>query len=173
MMIAALDIATQCGVAIGKSNDVPHSYSYDLGRRQSEGHRFSQALALTHKIIIQHKPDLIAVEAAIGGPKASAYLIGLVACVRGCAANQGVRCEAVNLGAIRKHFLGKHLTSKHYPELSPRDAKKAIKQQVMDRCALIGWQVTDDNAADACALWDFAHAHFGGSQSIPGGGLFK
>jgi len=170
-MIVALDIATVTGVAVGSPGRPPKAWSVDLGKGRSEDARFSQVLVLTHGLIERHRPSLIAIEAAVGGPKASAYLIGLVACVRGCAANRGVPVQTFPINSIRKHFTGRALALRDFPHLKPLAAKRAIKQVVMDRCRMLGWDVPDADAADAAALWDFACATQG-AQSIPAGGLF-
>lgn len=172
MKVLALDVATNTGVAVGESCGNPTSLTVNLGKPPN-GRRFSNALRMTQDLIAEHKPDLIVAEAAIGGPKASAYLIGLVACIEGCAVNRQTDFKTVNLGQIRKSFLGKHLTKKHFPALSAAAAKKAIKMQVVQGCALRGWPVHNDDEADALALWDYACATYApGYQSKPHGGLF-
>jgi len=172
MIVLALDIAISTGVAVGSSGGQPVSSTVNLGKPPN-GRRFSNALRMTQDLISEHKPDLIVAEAAIGGPKASAFLIGLVACVEGCAFNRGIPFETINLGTIRKSFLGKHLTTRHFPSLSQKAAKQAIKMQVVQGCALRGWSVHNDDEADALALWDYACAtHARGYQSRPHGGLF-
>lgn len=171
MKIVALDLATSTGVAVGKPAAAPVHFSVDLGKKQSEDARFSKALALTDKLIREHQPDLIAVEAAVGGPKASGFLIGLVACVRGVACNRGVPVELYHLGAIRKHFTGKAWQVRDFPHLSQAAAKKAIKAEVIKRCELLGWHPTTDDEADALALLDYALAVNTKHQSKVAGGL--
>ena len=160
MIILALDLASITGVAVGSPGGAPTAWSVDLGKARLEDFRFSQALVLTHKLIERHKPDLIAIEAPVGGPKTSHFLVGLVACVRGCACNRKVRIEAYNIAAIRKHFCGGHVTSAAYGHLEPKRRKAAAraagKNLVMQKCRMLGWDAEDDNAADACALWDLA-----------------
>ncbi len=175
MIVVALDLASVTGVAVGSPGGTPTAWSVDLGQGRSEDARFSQALVLTHKLIEAHKPDLLAIEAPIGGPKTSHFLVGLVACVRGCAFNRKVRIEPYNIAAIRKHFVGGHVTSAAYGHLDPKRRKAAArsagKNLVMNRCRQLGWQVDDDNAADACALWDYSCALESRSHqitSIPG-----
>lgn len=171
-MIVAMDIATQTGVAFGgRKDEAPTSLSVDLGRGRSEDYRFSRILQLTHNLIEEHGPATIAIESAIGGPNASAYLIGLVACVRGVAANRHVPIKMCAIGSVRKHFLGRVPTRRDFPGMKPAQAKAAIKGLVMERCRVLGWQVADDNCADACALFDFARATMG-AQTVPAGGLF-
>lgn len=173
MKICALDIATNTGISTGVSGAKPQTWSVNLGKPPDD-RRFSNVLRLTHGLIEKHEPDLIVVEAFVGGPKASAYLIGLVACVRGCATNRGVKVEMVYPATVRKHFLGISKTTRHFPNLKPAKAKLAIKQEVMDRCRLLGWDVPDLDAADAAATWDWACATKAKRfQAAPTGGLFK
>lgn len=172
MKIVALDVATRTGVCVGSSGADPRAWSVNLGKAPDE-RRFSNVLTLTQSLIVEHEPDLVVIEAFVGGPKASAYLIGLVACVRGCAANRGVQTEMVYPATVRKHFLGKALTSRDFPGLSNAKAKIAIKERVATQCRAIGWVVPDLDAADAAATWDWACAtHARGYQSKPHGGMF-
>ena len=171
MIIVALDIATQTGIAAGSPGGKPKAWSVDLGKGRSEDARFSKALVVTHEMIERFRPDLIAVEAAIGGKFASAFLIGVVACVRGVAANRGLPVRSYTSGSVRKHFLGRALAKRDFPALTAAAATKAIKGEVIHRCRLLGWDVPDDNAADACALFDYACAT-AGFQTAPAGRLF-
>tara|TARA_R110002072_G_scaffold49433_4_gene134364 strand:- start:15426 stop:15992 length:567 start_codon:yes stop_codon:yes gene_type:complete len=186
MLIIGLDVATNTGIAVGNSSDKPKCWSVNLGEPNRAGkmskadkdrldnRRFSNVLKLTHGLIETHKPDLIVIEAFIGGMNASAYLIGLVACIRGCAFNQGVKCELVFPATTRKHFIGKAKTSKDFPGLKPAKAKLAIKQEVKARCEQMKWVIPDLDAADAAATWDWACAtHARQYQAKPSGGLFK
>jgi hypothetical protein len=172
MKVVALDIATRVGIAAGEAGGTPSWREVDLGEAP-DARRFSNVLRLAHELIVEEKPDLLMVEAAIGGPKASAYLIGLVACVEGCAWNRGVRVERAYLAAIRKHFVGKVLNVSDFPHLKQADAKRAIKAEVIRRCHILGWKVDTSDEADACALWDYGCAVHGRAQSVPVGGLFQ
>lgn len=172
MRILALDVATNVGICVGESGADPRAWSVYLGDPPDE-RRFSNALSMAHGLIENHNPDLIVVEAAIGGPKTSHYLVGLVACVRGCAYNRGVQVKSAALGTVRKHFLGKAIATRDFPHLKQAAAKKAIKAEVMKRCALLGWPVDTDDEADAVAIWDWACAEFvRGHHAKPAGGLF-
>ena len=173
MKIVALDIATQTGIAVGSSGGDPKCWSVDLGKGLSEAGRFSNVLRLAHGLLETHSPDLVVCEAFIGGKNASAYLIGLVACVRGWAANRGVKVEMVFPATVRKHFMGKALTSRDFPGMKPAKAKLAIKERVAAQCRAIGWEVPDLDAADAAATWDWACATYAPRyQAKPHGGLF-
>lgn len=187
MKILALDVATQTGICVGETGADPRAWSISLGEAPDRGRlskdakaeldatRFNNALIMTQGLIEHHNPDLIVIEAAIGGPKASHYLIGLVACVRACAKNRGVKCRPANLSAVRKHFLGLALSVSDFPHMKQAAAKAAIKGEVVKRCTLLGWDVgTDHDAADACAIWDWACATYvRGHQAAPAGELFR
>lgn len=160
MKVAAFDTATNTGVAIGSAGETPHAFSVNLGKVAWE-RRFSRILRLTRKVITDHRPDVLAVEAFVGGPKANTDLAGLVACVKGEADRLGVRVVSYYPATVRKHFLG----AGKVPN---------VKAAVMARCHLLGWKVTDDNQGDACALWDYSmslesRAH----QVTTVGGLFR
>lgn len=157
MKVLALDIATQTGCAFGAASTSPLLWSVDLGESRSHNARFAKAIQLTVSLIDKYDPDLVVIEAPVGGPKTSHLLVGLWACVSGAAGHKGKRVEKHDIAAIRKHFLGKHLTVKDFPHLKSVAAKKrAIKSAVINRCNLLGWTPPDDNAADAGALWDYA-----------------
>lgn len=173
MIVLAMDISTNTGVALGKPGAAPKTWVEEFGKRgTSDDARFSKCLEVTSRLIAAHKPDLLVYEAPVGGPKTSHLLVGLIACVRGCAFNRGVRVEGVAIGTVRRHFLGKHFTTKHFPGKSHAAAKAAIKAQVIARCGQLGWRVDGADEADAAALFDFACATWGRSQAAPLGGLF-
>lgn len=172
MKILALDLATNTGVSVGTPGTIPLCFSEHLGGPPDE-RRFSNVIRLTSRLIKEHEPDFIAVEAAIGGSTSSQYLVGLLACVKGVAFMRGVPCEAMPIQSIRKHFLGKHLTAKSFPGLPKAKAKAEIKNVVMARAKAIGANPKDHDAADAVALWDYACATKAPRyQAKPVGGLF-
>ncbi|MGL6209129.1 MAG: hypothetical protein ACRC14_04785 [Paracoccaceae bacterium] len=144
MKIMALDTATKTGIAIGETGGKPICFTVDLGKVDWPV-RFSRTLRMTRKLIEEHRPDLVAVEAFVGGPKANSNLVGLVACVQGETARMGVRLVSYYPATIRSHFLG-----------GIRASKVPIKTQVFQRCRLLGWDVKDLDASDAAALFDYA-----------------
>lgn len=112
---------------------------------------------MTRACIGHHGPDLVVIEAAVGGPKSSQFLVGLVACVQGQCADLGVPCEQHHLASIRKHFLGTNPSLRQFAG-NRAQQQKQVKALVMNRCRALGWKVEDDNAADAAALLDYAHS---------------
>lgn len=171
MKILALDVATTTGVCVGDTGADPRAWSLYLGDSKAHEQRFNQALIMTQGLVHAHNPDLVVVEAAIGGHKANAYLIGLVACIRAVCANRGVNCKSAHLSTVRRHFLGEVPKVSDYPGMKPQHAKRKIKERVMQQCADYGWPVDTDDEADAVAIWNWACAEFGPAQTehkIPG-----
>ena len=168
MKVVAFDTATRTGVAYGSAGDKPRAFSVDLSVQEERGkapwpRRFSRLIRLTGKMIDDHWPDLIAVEAFVGGPKANAAPAGLVACVLGESDRLKVKTATYYPATVRQHFLGGVSKSSRTP----------IKVQVAQRCAMLGWDVGDTDAADAAALWDYACAVQSRShQMTTVGGLF-
>lgn len=151
----AFDVASVTGCAFGVAGEKPRAWSVNFGK-QSDEDRFSKAIRMTAAYIERFQPDLVAVEAPVGGRDANALLIGLCACVKGEAARHGVRVVSYFPATVRRHFVGKALTARDFPALNHSAAKKAIKGEVIRRCNMLGWQIDDPDAADAAALWDFS-----------------
>lgn len=156
MKILALDIATQMGCAFGRPLTAPSTWSVSFGELREHDARFAKALRFIRAMHMQLAPDLIAIEAPIGGKDASHYLIGLVAVMRGQAKDLGIQTVEYNIGSVRKHFIGKHFTKRDFPALSDAAAGKIIKGKVFSRCRALGWPVSDLDQSDAAALWDYA-----------------
>lgn len=173
MKVLALDVATKTGVCVGVPGaNAPRAWTVDLGKPPI-GRKLSNALAMTQGLITAHKPDLIVIEAPLGGQKVNASLIKMVGCIEGCAFNRGVKSMTAELSTVRKHFLGKNYTKQHFPHLTEKAARAEIKAMVVRRCTMIGWAPENDDEADAMALWDWAMAtQVKSYQSKPQGGLF-
>ena len=168
----AFDIAGRTGIAYGRAGETPRATAIDLGKHLSEGKRFSRMIRATNELLSKYRPDLVVYEAPIGGPRTSHFLVGIAACFTGEATRLGFEPKEINLASVRKHFLGKHLTTKSFPGKSKGQVRSEIKRSVVARCYALGWTVRDDDEADACALWDYASATYGRAQAAPVGGLF-
>lgn len=156
MKILALDVATRMGACFGRPLTTPAAWSVDFGELREHDARFAKALRFIRAMHMQLAPDLIAIEAPIGGPDASHYLIGLVAVMRAQAKDLGIQTVEYNIGSVRKHFIGEHFTKRDFPGMTDTAAGKIIKGKVFTRCRALGWQVNDLDQADAAALWDYA-----------------
>jgi hypothetical protein len=174
MRVLAFDIATVTGVAWGDVCGKPEAAVIDFDSDRSQATRQARAYNLGTKMCEKHKPDVVVIEAAVGGKDASGYLIGLIACVRAACLNSGVRSvETVAPSTVRSHFLGKNPHAKDFAGLSALARKKAIKQMVIAKCYELGWRPQDNNAADGMAAWDWQCAQLSTDhQAANIGGLF-
>ncbi|GIT90131.1 hypothetical protein JANAI62_03860 [Jannaschia pagri] len=163
MRVVALDIATQTGIAVGDVGGDPRAWSVDLGKGDEA--RGAKLLGVVDRLLRDERPDLVVVEAPIGGPNASHLLIGLAFVAKSVCKARGVHADSVHISSVRKHFLGSVPTTRGQSAKNKADAKKAIKQMVVHRCRLLGWDVPDHDAADAAACWDFACARHGQHQA--------
>ena len=82
MKILALDVATNTGICVGDSGATPRAWTVDLGKSPIQ-RKLSNALVMTQGLITTHKPDLIVIEAPIGGKKVNQTLIKMVGCIEG------------------------------------------------------------------------------------------
>lgn len=172
MKVLAVDLAATTGVAFGRPLTAPESWTVDFIKWRDEA-RLARVIRWVLHIQASLTPDLIAVEAPIGGKDANAMLIGMVACLRGQAHALGIRSVFYHAASVRHHFIGKSLTSRHFPDLKQAEAKLAIKNVVKQRCISLGWEPKTLDEADACALWDYACARESMEHQVANvGGLF-
>jgi Holliday junction resolvasome RuvABC endonuclease subunit len=163
MILLAFDLASNTGVAVGDSSSRPICSSEQLGDTgASHGARFAQALVMTKRLILEHKPDFIIVEQAIasGAPGAASRVqlaMGLRACVYATCHFHHIKFREYPVQTIRKHFIGRGNLK--------RDAAKG---ETINRCKRLGWAIANDNEADAAAAWDLARARLVGHSSISG-----
>lgn len=151
--IMALDLARTTGWALGPPGRAPRSGVITFGGDgASHEARFLQAHAWARSMIDLHKPTTVVWEE----PLPSSFLRGrtnsnTTALLCGLPAVIGLACYQCGLYDVRRaspsdircHFIGRNMRSK--------EAEAATKL----RCRQLGWAYSDDNEADALALWDY------------------
>lgn len=177
------DLATVCGVAYGRVGETPRATTIDLGRDGSgEPAKFAAMLSGSAKLLLECRPDVLAFEAPLAGAKRDYFLGGLAAILQGQAHILGLRAISINRASILKHWLGKALGARDFPEFAHHKegqrkalARQRIKGLVIARCGVHGWNCHgSDDEADALAGWSFACSTLAGGAPIgpPPGGLF-
>ncbi len=78
-------------------------------------------------------------------------VVGVVRCV---CAQRGALCDLVTSGAWRKMLFGVGQAPKELKKAAER--RKWLKQQAIDACRARGWDVENDDEADACGLANLA-----------------
>jgi hypothetical protein len=151
--ILALDLATNTGFAFGDTAWLkPEFGSIRFGSRgASYPAIFAAALSWASERFLEWQPDRIVYEEPLqfrggrsrGGNDELAHglpaIMMAVAHLRGC-----FEIRHATPKQIRLHFIGEN----------PK--REVAKRKTIVRCRQVGWNVEDDNAADACALWSYA-----------------
>lgn len=152
MKVLALDLATVTGFAVGEPCGEPVHGVITL--EGSFGAKCSRLRYSLWGLIQEHMPDRVIFEQPLhaipkGGGKGPTMrlLQGLTAVAEMVCHDQCVRVFEVATSTWRKHFLG-------HGGLPSAEAKTYCVQLCHDR----GWMVVDNNAADACGIWDYACA---------------
>lgn len=150
MLVLAFDLATRTGWALGEPGQkVPR---FDSIRFASPGasHQalFAGALTWFSTFLKTERPDRIVYELPMryrkgksrAGNDEIAY--GLPAILQAVAHLRGIYdIRYADVPKVRTHFIG-------------YNAKREVaKRATVRRCRQMGWDVPDDNAGDACAIW--------------------
>lgn len=159
MLILGVDAATTSGFALGRAGEEkPRAWSKRLKGPDDEPERaFKKMTIELRDTFVLDKPDLVIVEEHMlqdrtgqSNAKTNYLLGGLVAVVFGVCGAYGIRVVKHKPTEARKHFVGR---------TRPDDPKR----EVLQRCKMLGYlprDSRDTDAADACALWDFAWSKY-------------
>jgi len=154
--ILAIDGAATAGFAFGATGEEPRFGSRNFTGSNASGEvvaRFSRFLRAT---IEREQPEVVAYEAPYfpmgfrNGPPANAKtlrrLLGLAEIIDAIAWDYRLRCYQATAGEVCSYLTGKS-------NWGGRDKKKAA---TIAAARAWGWAVTDDNQADACAVFAYA-----------------
>jgi hypothetical protein len=148
--ILALDIATNLGFAFGSdSAEAPTFGSVKFGADEaSNAARFAACLRWCVNEFKSHPPDILAIEATMkafrkNNKQSTTFTFGYHAIVKAVAFECGIHdIQEHDVSDVRNIFIG-------YSRLT-RDVAKAA---AVKRCHQLGWNVTDGDQGDACAVW--------------------
>lgn len=157
--ILALDVATRTGVAEGRPGEVPRLQTVDFRAGDDLSMLYANATTWLATKLRDDQPDLVVIERVVPPSGAMGHTnhdttmisIGTFAIMCGIVRCKNVRLEYAPINTWRKHFLG-------HGRLPGAQAKRQAQQ----RCALLGWDAPDHNAAEAGGIWDWACQTFMG-----------
>jgi hypothetical protein len=145
--ILALDLATRTGWAFGRPGETPTFGRFLLHGDKPQRYRELRAWLAPQldqcARVIYESAALPMLMMGRTNTDAIRFLIG-------CCEHVDELCHGVvelyevRVAAVRVHFIGANLK---------RDLAKA---KTRERCEGLGWRVTNDDEADACALWSYA-----------------
>jgi len=154
-LIWALDIATVTGCAIGKVGDRPKAHSVRFAPAgASSDTLFAGCFEWFGEMIEKGPlPDILMIEELLPpiarrgttNTQTQHRLAGLHGVVRAMAKHAAIpEIASANVLDVRAHFI------------QARNLKRdAAKRAVFIRCKMLGWLASDDNCADALALWSY------------------
>lgn len=149
MRILALDLATRLGWAYGDTSQDPVSGWQQLPKTGEDVGRFAVAYHdFMRSILPEADPEVIVMEEPMATTAGRSTLSttlklqGLCYHTELYGAMKGIPVRQVHSSAWKKSFCG-----------TGRVSKKMRPYPPITACAALGWQVVDDNQADALALW--------------------
>ena len=163
--ILALDLAGQMGWAFGAPGETPRSGSVSLGRdgasRARQYHAFREWLSSwrsvepdTRLVIYESPltPDMVHGHTNIDTLR---FLIGLAEHAEEALYGTGVDLREAKVSQVRAYFIDTN-----------RIKRAAAKVATKMRCKQLGWTYSDDNAADALALFAEGFKNFAGKLTV-------
>ena len=173
MLIYGIDAAVRTGLCIGRSDsrsNRPDVWTGAFRLKRPDDHytiAWNNAGFLLRDRFVLEKPDMVAIEAPLtpnAHRSADAIIIqwGIVAVMTFVAKAYNVRVEYVNTLTVAKHFVGSGDWTK------AAGGRRAKKLATLKRAKLLGYlpqDSTDEDVADACAVFDFAAHKWGRASS--------
>lgn len=144
MKVLSLDLATRTGWASNANGRRSGTVEFQLKRGESPGMRFLRCRAWLSEMLelVGGHADVIVYEQAHHrGGAATAVCVGLVTEVQAFAAEHDIELMPVHTGSLKKWATGKG---------------NASKEDMTAAARIRGWDVEDDNEADAALLLDYA-----------------
>lgn len=159
--VLALDIATNTGVAIGMSDEMPRVYAMRMrGKNEDMKVAWRNMGCALRDLFVFERPDLIVLEAPVpaAGQRssdASSLAFGLIGATESIAGVYGIPTVWGNNKTVAVHFVGKGNL--------PREDKKRAFLARAKQLRYIRQDCTNDDMADAAGLWDWAVAKYCGA----------
>lgn len=156
-IMLTLDIARTLGWAEGPMGETPRFGVVKLsGPDATHTELFAKTLEWIALRLSAFRPDILVFEAPLApvmkagktNVSTARILMGMPAIIEAVAYRMGVpTIREVKVQDVRQHFIGRRNLD-----------RAAAKRATLDRCRQLGMDVSDDNAADAIAVHDYASA---------------
>jgi Holliday junction resolvasome RuvABC endonuclease subunit len=152
-VIAAFDLASNVGVALGEPGGVPRAWSYRLPKTGNDVGRYLDHFSdwLIHTLN-EHQPTDLFFESPFARFGSTRKLTGLACIAELIAFRRKLPCKEATNSEIAKYFIGQA----RFKHDNPAVRRQMKKDAVVAKCKRLGWTVPDNDAADAAALWCFA-----------------
>jgi crossover junction endodeoxyribonuclease RuvC len=150
--VLALDLASISGWACGEPGGKPAHGSHRFARAGASHEAiFAGAVRWINGLLNEYEPRVVVWEAPLAGFKGgkttndvTTVLFGLPAVIGAVVYLRGIYdIRKADTRDVRLHFIGSN----------PKRAE--AKPKVIRQCRVMGWDVEDDNEADALATWSY------------------
>lgn len=168
--VLALDLATDSGWAIGPVGGVPRCARLPLGSSSSPAEKGARLVRWLSELLLVERPRLVVIErplnirilVKIGASHDTVLLLyGLAYLAMTICNMRGVHdVRFADVQDVREHFVGRRtFAASRNPLTGKKITSRAVaKSAIIDACRMRGWEVEDDNAADAAATWSYGCA---------------
>ena len=141
MRVLGLDAASTLGWCVGP--DASAWGIWKLPEKVNNGRRLLEFSIWLNRMILEHKPDTLIIEAPLAGKSVAVtrILFGLFVIGQVLAAKHGIRFLEIYPSSLKKFFTGDG---------------RAQKDDMIAECLRRGFKITNHNCADAFALVAYA-----------------
>lgn len=166
-IVLGLDVASyKTGVAHGTVGEKPFALTWTLGDADStRRERLAKLVRYLSDLLKVVKPDLVAIEAPLNLQAAAkrredtalALIGGAIVAETICHMRGVRRVEMCNVLKVRAHFTGQRTYSDSYDPVAKKKitSRENAKSATRNMCAMRGWSVSNDDEADAAALFSY------------------
>lgn len=195
LIIGGLDSATTSGLAVMDGDRLQCAYAFKA-EGENEGALFSSYRSWLTEMLCEYKVEHLAIEAPLPTNRGTFQVKTKVndifgASIKKVAMPMSSQATWLRLYGLRAHALqiceelGIQWTEINVREwrgaiYGTRNAPKGVKdasgwwkQKALDRCRLLGWEVSSKDAAEACAIADYMRVKLNPRFSALTGELFE
>jgi hypothetical protein len=158
--LLTLDLSGHVGWSYGNGGPVPDIYGVWHLRQPTRAGRFDAFRTALEDALDQWQPAEVLMEAPLPpmaqtSANSARQQYGLAAYVEGECAGAGIPVLERSADAVRRLLIGRSRSRRGNggPDLFGRPVQLSIKQMVIDHVRGLGLPVSDDNVADAIALY--------------------
>lgn len=162
--ILALDLSLRTGIAYGCLRDTsPHISLWRInGGIARMGEAWVDMQNRLEDFVAVTRPSMVVYAVPFAKQQTSARLgLGFSSHVESSCYRLDLPCYEVQEPTARKHILGRGSFTERDAnrQIIKGSGRKGAKEASMEWCRNKGWEIRDDNEADACVMWEYARRY--------------
>ena len=168
-MIVGLDLSFgSTGYCIGDAESDPIFGSLSFNDLSHDNKRYAVYLKWLSARLKEHQPEIVGYEAAFQGinPKTTQVLFGLAAITEAVSEIRGAKTVPVAINDWRKNIWGRGTVNGYYDPIQGKNVSRrdALKEASVRFTKGLGFEVRNDDEADAIGVWLYTHLHRGNQR---------